>query len=249
VSKKNTATKIELNAKSRLFSSLSGISKTIAIQKPSSRDNSANVSSPSQDNMLLGSRIEAMIGTRRRTNPNRLSLSSFMKSTSNISKPQHNRIASSTASLLGDQEVKTYATATELSSKDTTTKQSHKLSGSLPSADVELHLPRKEIDGLIEKSIGAKYSGIFKKRKSHLKEGQEFQAQTYYMKNLEYHLRFDTVSEHSKRAQHHLLETFASIKYIQTVRKPSDETVFKSKFQCAQLTENSQSKSSGRTPA
>ena len=108
-------------------------------------------------------------------------------------------------------------------------------------------MPRKEIDGLVEKSIGAKYSGIFKKRKSHLKEGQEVQAQTYYMKNLEYHLRFDTVSEHSKRAQHHLLETFASVKYIQTVRKPSDETVFKSKFQCAQLSTGGHPKASGRT--
>lgn len=118
VGKKNTATRIELTAKSRLFSSLSGISKTITVQKSSSRDSSANASSPTPDGLLLGSRIEAMIGTRRRSNPNRLSLGGFMKSTSSISKPLHQRVASSTASLLGEQDAKPLNTATEDSAKD-----------------------------------------------------------------------------------------------------------------------------------
>lgn len=131
VSKKNTATRIELNAKSKLFSSLSGISKTIAVQKTSSRDSSANASSPTQDNLLLGSRIEAMIGTRRRSNPNRLSLGGFMKSTTSLSKPQHQRVASSTASLLADPDVKAHNTATESSAKDAPGDLAPRLKGTL----------------------------------------------------------------------------------------------------------------------
>ena len=107
-------------------------------------------------------------------------------------------------------------------------------------ANTELSIPSNEINGMIERSIGAKYSGIFKKKKGNVfKDSHEVQSQTYYMKNLEYHLKFDTASAHSKKAQKHLVETFASMKYIQTIRKPSDETVYKSKFQCAQLSNTS----------
>lgn len=134
VNKKNPATRIELNAKSKLFSSLSGISKTIAVQKSSSRDNSSNMSNPIAENPLLGSRIEAMIGTRRRSNPNRLSMGGFMKSTSNLNKPQHSRVASSTASLLADNGVKAHNTATESSAKEAFNElNGHKLKGKLPS--------------------------------------------------------------------------------------------------------------------
>lgn len=57
------------------------------------------------------------------------------------------------------------------------------------------------------------------------------------MKSLEYHIKFDTVSAHGKRAYTHLIETFASVKYAQTVRKPSDETMLKSKYHLANAEE------------
>lgn len=98
------------------------------------------------------------------------------------------------------------------------------------------NLAVKDLDNLVEKSVGSKYSAVFKKHKQSFSgETSELIKQTYYMKNLEYHLKFETASPHAKRAKQHFLETFASVKHMEGVRKPSDENIAKSKYQCAQL--------------
>src|SRR3990167_3398491 len=100
----------------------------------------------------------------------------------------------------------------------------------------------KDLDNLVEKSVGSKYSAVFKKHKqSFTSEPSELIKQTYYMKNLEYHLKFETNSPHAKKAKQHFLETFASVKHMEGVRKPSDENIAKSKYQCAQLRDMSAS--------
>ena len=87
---------------------------------------------------------------------------------------------------------------------------------------------------MVEKSVDSKYakiSGIFKSRKrSTSRDVCEMQKQTYYMKNLEYHLKFDTNSEYCKKIRLHLEETIAGLKHVSEVRKPSDETISKSQF-------------------
>ena len=87
---------------------------------------------------------------------------------------------------------------------------------------------------IIENSVNQKYSkqdSIFNfKKRSSSRDISDLQTQTYYMKNLEYQLRFDNKSEYSKKILTHLEETLASIKYIKTIRKPSDETIQKSQF-------------------
>lgn len=102
------------------------------------------------------------------------------------------------------------------------------------------------INGIIEKSVDSKYQKLntFKSTKRSIsREVSDIQNQTYYMKNLEYQLKFENNSDYSKKTKKHLIDTFASIKYILTVRKPSDETIAKSKYQCAQLPNMSKSQS------
>ena len=106
------------------------------------------------------------------------------------------------------------------------------------------------INGIIERSLDNKYlktSSVFKSRqRSSSRDVSDLQSQTYYMKNLEYHLKFENSSDYSKKTKKHLLDTFASIKYLMTLRKPSDETLAKSKFQCAQLSKNAKGEKKGR---
>lgn len=81
-----------------------------------------------------------------------------------------------------------------------------------------------------------KYSSVLGRRgRSSSKEVKDIstvQTQTYYMKNLEYQLKFESQSEYSTRVKKHLEETFRAIKLIQGVRKSSDETVNKSQYRC-----------------
>lgn len=90
------------------------------------------------------------------------------------------------------------------------------------------------ISSIIENSVNNKYSkqlSIFNFRKrSTSRDVSEMQSQTYYMKNLEYHLKFESNSEYSKKVRVHLEETIAGLKYISQIRKPSDETIQKSQF-------------------
>ena len=90
------------------------------------------------------------------------------------------------------------------------------------------------ISSMVEKSVDSKYakiSGIFKSRKRSIsRDVSEMQKQTYYMKNLEYHLKFDTNSEYCKKVRLHLEETIAAMKLMSQMRKPSDETISKSQF-------------------
>lgn len=111
---------------------------------------------------------------------------------------------------------------------------------------MELKNNLQDLDGLVERSVGNKYSAIFKKRKGSKQDSVDIQQQTYYIKNLEYHLQYDTESVHGQRAKKHLIETFASIKYIQTIRKPSDETMTKSKFTMATLEPKPESTTSSK---
>lgn len=56
--------------------------------------------------------------------------------------------------------------------------------------------------------------------------------QTYYMKNLEYYLRVESGSDYAKKVRQHFQETFQAIRAVHQIRKPSDETVYRSQYRC-----------------
>lgn len=90
------------------------------------------------------------------------------------------------------------------------------------------------ISSMVEKSVDSKYaklSGIFKSRnRSSSRDVSELQKQTYYIKNLEYHLKFENSSSYCKKVLLHLEETLAGIRHVNEIRKPSDEAICKSQF-------------------
>ena len=201
--------KIEFNQKSSLFSSLSGISRISFSNRRKSDKHSRNNTELPFNNPTTSTRTESSVGVGAfKLGGERLAKTSLTSSF----KSSHSRQPS--YGLVADNMK--YRPSTRI-------------------AAIDLKSQLKDIDSLVEKSVVNKYTAIFKKRKNSNKSFIELQMQTYYMKNLEYHLKVDITSDYSKKTKKHMLDTFASFKYISTVRRPSDETIAKSKFQCAML--------------
>ena len=93
-------------------------------------------------------------------------------------------------------------------------------------------LLEKKIDQKLELSFGFNKSG--KKSTRNL----EFVArQTYYMKSLEYYLSLKSkFTGIGKIYQEHFIETIAGLKYVRTLREPTDETMASIRMSCLDIT-------------
>lgn len=65
---------------------------------------------------------------------------------------------------------------------------------------------------------------------------QSVQKQNYYMKALEYYLNVNaSENKTAKLYQEHFLETFASLKYVNKLRMPTDEAMASIRINCADI--------------
>lgn len=231
VSKKGQASKIEINQKSSLFSSLTGITKISFGRKSNSIDQGIPVVRQNSISDLNTKTLTTeAAGGRKNSISSITGLNTYQPG---AIKSLHSRHSSSGAFI-------EQASMKQMMSSKT---KEGEMGGFKP---FQFSMPKTEIENMIEKSVGSKYAGIFRKRKNSSRDASDLQSQTYYMKNLEYHLKFENSSEYSKKTKKHLLDMFASIKYVMTVRKPSDDILAKSKFQCAQLSKNAKREKKGR---
>lgn len=97
-------------------------------------------------------------------------------------------------------------------------------------ADPEPKLTNVQIERRLEKSLGRSRS------KQKLRPGETPSlCQTYYMKTLKYYLDLKQKPPIGKLYCEHFLQSIAAIKYTQTLRPVSDEAIYKSQVNCAQL--------------
>ena len=88
-----------------------------------------------------------------------------------------------------------------------------------------------DLKKLFDRQINTKYSSLFRgNNRSVSRDVSEVSMPSYYFKNLQYYIRYNSKSEFAKKTVAHFKECFEAIHYSLTIRKPSDETVAKSKL-------------------
>lgn len=96
-----------------------------------------------------------------------------------------------------------------------------------------------EQEKLLEKKIDQKLELSFGFNKSGKKSARHFvfvAKQTYYMKSLEYYLSLkNKITGIGKIYQDHFIETIAGLKYVRTLREPTDETMASIRMSCLDI--------------
>jgi Dullard-like phosphatase family protein len=88
-----------------------------------------------------------------------------------------------------------------------------------------------DLNSMFEKQMKTKYSALFRSsNRSGSRDVSEVSMPSYYFKNLQYYIRYNSKSEFAKKTVAHFKESFEAIRYSLTLRKPSDEIIAKSKL-------------------